>query len=101
MDITPKFVKFIGESDSEDNELRIPSLFWSKVSNLFPTVVQLFFPNGFSVWVGYDNNDDVFKGVGKFYPKPWWNGFNPGDMLDLNWGWSAGGFEEFHMSLLF
>lgn len=37
------------------------------MSNLFPTAVQLFFRNGFNLWVGYDNVDGVFKGVGKIY----------------------------------
>ena len=31
--------------------------------------MQLFFRNGYNVWVGYDNDDGVFKGVGKIYRK--------------------------------
>ncbi|XP_017234101.1 uncharacterized protein LOC108208124 isoform X2 [Daucus carota subsp. sativus] len=69
MSITPKFVKFIGESDLAEDEMLLPPLFRAKVSNLFPTAVQLFFRNGFNVWVGYDNDDGVFKGVGKIYRK--------------------------------
>ncbi|KAL1833458.1 hypothetical protein ACET3Z_003109 [Daucus carota] len=78
MDNTPKFVKYLSESDLESNEMRIPTLFWEKVANLFPNSVKLFFRNGFNLWVGYDNFEGVFTGVEKIYQE---FGLKKGDTL--------------------
>ncbi|KAL1802776.1 hypothetical protein ACET3Z_031423 [Daucus carota] len=67
MDSTPKFVKFLFDSDFDSDEIRIPPLFCTKIADYFPSHVKLLFQDGYHKWVPFSRSRSVFYDMHEVY----------------------------------
>lgn len=93
MDSTPKFVKFLSDSDFDSDEIvcysllvpshfsfctcitdllctikqRIPPLFCTKIADYFPSHVKLLFQDGYHKWVPFSRSRSVFYDMHEVY----------------------------------